>query len=214
MNAAPVSRAASTRLSEAPLVHPTAEVIGGFIGRYTEIAERCVVLETTIDDYSYMMQDSQTWAARIGKFVNIASYARINAPNHPVWRATLHHFTYRANDYWPDAAREESVFDWRREHLLVVGHDVWIGHGATIAAGVTIGNGAVVGAGAVVTRDVEPYAMVAGVPARPIKQRFSREIGVRMDALAWWDWPHATLRVALNDFRALSAEAFVDKYGA
>jgi phosphonate metabolism protein (transferase hexapeptide repeat family) len=214
MNAAPLSQVASTRLSETPLVHPTAEVVGGSIGRYTEIAERCVVLETTLGDYSYMMQDTQTWAARIGKFVNIASYARINAPNHPVWRATLHHFTYRADDYWPDATREESLFDWRREKLVMVGHDVWIGHGTTILPGVTIGNGAAVGAGAVVTRDVEPYSIVAGVPAEPLKHRFSREIGQRMDALAWWDWSHAALRAALEDFRMLPVEAFLEKYGA
>jgi phosphonate metabolism protein (transferase hexapeptide repeat family) len=160
------------------------------------------------------MQDCETWAARIGKFVNIASHARVNATNHPTWRATLHHFTYRADDYWPDATREESFFDWRRDHLVAIGHDVWIGHGATITPGVSVGNGAVIGAGAVVTRDVEPYTIVGGVPARPIKPRFAPGIGERMDALAWWDWEHAALRAALDDFRALSAEAFLEKHGA
>ena len=172
------------------------------------------MLETELGDYSYMMQDVQTWAARIGKFVNIASHARINAPNHPTWRATLHHFTYRADDYWPDGGREESFFDWRRENAVTIGHDVWIGHGATILPGVRIGNGAAIGAGAVVTRNVSPYAIVAGVPAKPIKARFSRAIADRMDALAWWDWEHAHLRAALDDFRLLSAEAFLEKQGA
>ena len=71
-----------------------------------------------------------------------------------------------------------------------------------------------IGAGAVVTHDVAPYTIVVGVPARPLKPRFAEGVGPRMDALAWWDWPHATLRAALDDFRALSAEAFLDKYGA
>ena len=105
--ASPISRA--TRLCENPLVHPSAVVRDSALGRYVEIGERCVVAETHLGDYSYLMQDCETWAARIGKFVNVASHVRINATNHPTWRATLHHFTYRANDYWPDAEREEEL---------------------------------------------------------------------------------------------------------
>jgi phosphonate metabolism protein (transferase hexapeptide repeat family) len=201
-------------LSETPSIHPTAETPGSSFGRYTEVAERCVIQETFMDDYSYIMQDGITWAARIGKFANIAAHVRINATNHPIERATLHHFTYRSNDYWPDAERDESFFDWRRENAVTIGHDVWIGHGATILPGVRIGNGAVIGAGAVVSKDVEAYTVVGGVPARVIRRRFAETTAERMDRLAWWDWTHAALRRALPDFRALSAEAFLDRYGA
>lgn len=202
----------TTRLSERPLIHPTASVTQTEVGRYTEIAERCAVSESFVGDYSYMMRECEVWAARIGKFVNIASHVRLNATNHPVWRATLHHFTYRAHDYWPDAEREENFFDWRRQNAVTIGHDVWIGHGATVLPGVSVGNGAVIGAGAVVSKDVPAWTIVGGVPARVIRRRFPVDIGERLDRLAWWDWSHERLRGALDDFRSLDIEAFLNKH--
>jgi phosphonate metabolism protein (transferase hexapeptide repeat family) len=203
----------SRKLGIEPYFHETASISDSTFGRYTEVSERCRISEATFGDYSYIMQDGSVWCATIGKFVNIAAAVRINATNHPTWRATLHHFTYRAVDYWPDGDMETDFFAWRRANRVTIGHDVWIGHGATILPGVTVGNGAVIGAGAVVSKDVAPYTIVGGVPAKLIRERFSREVGERMDRLSWWDWEHDRLRQALQDFRNLSAEDFLSRYG-
>ena len=78
---------------------------------------------------------------------------------------------------------------------------------------VTLGDGAVVASGAVVTKDVPPYTIVAGTPAKPLRERQPRDIAERLIALAWWDWPHDQLRTALEDFRSLSAAEFLEKHG-
>lgn len=202
----------SRKLGLDPIIHESARVTGSTLGRYTEVSERCRLDEVVMGDYSYIMQDGAVWCAQIGKFANIAAAVRINATNHPTWRATLHHFTYRAADYFEGAENDHDFFEWRRENRVKIGHDVWIGHGATVLPGVIVGNGAVIGAGAVVSKDVAPYTIVGGVPARLIRERFGSETAARMEKLCWWDWDHDRLFAALGDFRALEAEEFIKKY--
>ena len=201
-----------SRLSEIPLVHETATVQDSTLGRYTEVSERCRISEATLGDYSYIMQDGAVWCAKIGKFANIAASVRINATNHPTWRPTLHHFTYRSAEYWDDAGVDDEFFEWRRSNLVTIGHDVWIGHGSTILPGVTVGNGAVIGAGAVVSKDVTPYTIVGGVAAKKIRDRFDPHTAERLQRLAWWDWDHAKLRAGLDDFRTLEIQEFLEKH--
>lgn len=203
---------AGKMLSVEPLVHPTASLHDAKLGAYCEVGARTSLHEVTMDDYSYVVNDSEIAYSTIGKFCSIAAMTRINPGNHPMQRATQAHFTYRASTYFEGEADDAAFFEWRRDHHVTLGHDVWIGHGAIVLPGRHIGTGAVVAAGAVVTRDVAPYTIVAGNPARPIRQRFADDIAHRLVALRWWDWSHAQLRQALPDFRNLSIEAFLEKY--
>lgn len=205
---------AGKTLSTTPLVDPTAVVTASHLGAYTEVGARTKLLEVSLDDYSYVVNDSDIAYATIGKFTSIAAMTRINPGNHPMQRASQSHFTYRASDYFDGACNEEAFFAWRRSFQVSIGDDVWIGHGAIVLPGRSIGTGAVVGAGSVVTKDVPPYAIVVGNPARVLRPRFDADIAARLQALAWWDWPHAALFEAVDDFRSLPVERFLDKYEA
>lgn len=202
------------KLSETPVIHPTADVRHSVLGRYTEIGAHCHVSRSTLGDYSYAVDGAQIAYAEIGKFANVAANVRVYASRHPMQRASLHHFTYRSSWYFEGEQDDEEFFDWRAANGISIGHDTWIGHGAVIMPGVRVGHGAIIGSNAVVTRDVADFAIAVGVPAKPIRQRFPGPIADRLLALGWWDWSHEKLHRALPDFRALTIEAFLEKYEA
>lgn len=200
------------KLGEAPFLHEGVEITETTFGRYVEIGAGSRLQFARVGDYSYCDRYADIANAEIGKFANIASFVRIGPTDHPMQRASLHHFLYRSPDYWDDAGIDADFFAQRRARIARIGHDTWIGHGAVIRPEVTVGDGAVVASLAVVTKDVAPYTIVAGIPAKPIRDRFAPAIAERLVALAWWDWSHETLRDRLDDFRNLTIEAFLERY--
>lgn len=200
----------TVRLQTSPTIEEDVELIDTKLGAYTQIQAHSILHDVEMGDFSYCAGYNQIYYARIGKFCSIASFVRINPGNHPTYtRIAQHHFTYRS-DLFGLGEDDAPFFAWRGEDFVTVGHDVWIGHNASIMPGVTIGNGAVIGTGAVVTKDVAPYSIVAGVPAKTINMRFSQEMIEKIEGSGWWDWDYETLKERLPDFRNM--EEFVRKY--
>ncbi len=194
------------------VIHPSVRLRETRIGRCCEVLERSALEYASLGDFSYLGHDCQVADATIGKFCAIAAHVRIGPPNHPMDRPSLHRFTYCPEYYDATKARDAGFFADRRAARVTIGNDVWIGHGVTVLAGVTVGDGAVLAAGAVVARDVAPYAIVGGVPARLIRPRFAPDIAARLAAIAWWDWPFEVVMERLAAFQSDDVVAFCDRY--
>jgi phosphonate metabolism protein (transferase hexapeptide repeat family) len=198
--------------AERPFVHPGCQIVNSTFGAFCEVGEGSRVLNSDFGDYAYCDRMADIANTTVGKFANIAAMTRIGPTDHPYTHAAQHHFLYRSSYYWDDAEDDPEFFAARAARRTVLGADCWIGHGAIVKPEVTLGIGAVVAAGAVVTKDVDPFMIVAGCPARPLRSRFPQGVIDRLLALAWWDWPHDRLRAALQDFRSLKAEEFLERH--
>lgn len=201
------------RLSpDSPLVHPDCQIVDTTFGAWCEVGAGSRILNSVFEDYAYCDRYADIANTTVGRFSNIAAMTRIGPTDHPFAHAAQHHFLYRSSSYWDDAEDDAAFFAARAARRTTLGADCWIGHGAIIKPEVTVGIGAIVASGAVVTKDVAPFMIVAGCPATPLRPRFDARTIDRLLALAWWDWDHARLRAALQDFRTLKAEAFLDRY--
>ncbi len=196
-------------LGDTPYIYEDVIVRDSHIGSWTEIGSNSHIVESTFGDYSYVAGDVSIIYADIGKYCSIASHVRINPGNHPMWRVTQHHMTYRRKQYGM-GENDTEVFQWRRDNRVTIGHDVWIGHGAIIMPGVTVGHGAVIGSGAVVTKDVGPYTIAVGVSAKSIKKRFDDKTIEKLLHIKWWDWDRATLEERFEHLYNL--DTFLEEY--
>ena len=204
------TNATTSALSPIPSIDASAVVCNSTLGEWTEVGPGWSILESQIDDYSYAAgSHGVIHYTQVGKFCSLASHVVINPGNHPMIRVSQHHFTYRRRQYQM-GSDDPALFDMRRNNDCRIGHDVWIGHGAMVMAGVSVGTGAVVGAGAVVTKDVLPYQVVAGVPARLMRRRFPKSVAEKLLSSRWWDWSHETLCERMNDLMDL--DRFLEQY--
>jgi acetyltransferase-like isoleucine patch superfamily enzyme len=182
------------------------------LGEYVGVRRRASISGTDIGRYSYIGEDCLIANTEIGSFCSIAAGVIVGGGIHPSrdWVSTAPVF------YGMQESRQEACFVSRTlfdgNLRTVIGHDVWIGFGAIILPGVTLGNGVIVGAGAVVTKSVPDYQIVAGVPAKFIRDRFSADEIAWLQETQWWNWAEEKLRQLAPDFR--SVEALRSRVGA
>ena len=142
----------------------------------------------------------------IGKFCSIACGAKFifNCANHTLKSLSTYTFPLFFEEW--DLPKSEVTSAWDNKGDIVIGNDVWIGYDAVIMGGVTIGDGAIIGTRAVVTKDVEPYSIVGGVPAKEISKRFAPEAIKRLLELQWWNWPEEKIRSAIKSIHSGNVE--------
>ena len=138
----------------------------------------------------------------IGKFCSIACGAKFlfTSANHTQTSLSTYPFPIFFEEW--DLNIQDITDAWDNKGDIIIGNDVWIGYEAVIMSSVTIGDGAIIGARAVVTKDIPPYAIVGGVPAKIIRKRFSDDVVCALQITRWWDWPEEKIKKYISDIQS------------
>lgn len=156
------------------------------INDFCRISNGASITKSELGSYSYVSEGCRIANATIGKFCSIGPGVIIAGGKHPV------HFLSTSPAFYSMAKQNGTTFSdknyFEESMPTAIGNDVWIGANVYISDGIEIGNGAVIGAGAVVTKNVSPYSVIGGVPAKEIKKRFSDEKINAIEKIKWWEW--------------------------
>lgn len=176
------------------------------IGKQTTIHRFAKIKRASvIGDYTYVSCYSVLDNVHVGRFCSIADNCHIGMPTHDTHLLSTSPIFTLKNNAAKTSWVEKDQGDYESKQTII-GNDVWIASHALIMGGVTIGNGAVIAAGAVVTKDVPPFAIVGGIPAKIIKYRFSDDIIAHLENVQWWNQPVETLKSHLKDFLPASED--------
>lgn len=160
-----------------------------YFTRYTSLQRKAKLMKSVVGKHSRICINTELFNTTVGNFSIIARNSVVGLGAHPTNTLTPHSIFYKKNRWkWCDEWCEDIGFR-EADKSINIGNDVWIGMRCLILDGVTIGDGAIVAAGAVVTKDVPPYAVVGGVPAKVLKYRFSPDIIARLLEIKWWNLP-------------------------
>ena len=161
---------------------------------------------SSIDDYSYIGRNGLIIKTKIGKFCSIADDCKIGCASHPIhWGSTSSVFHKGKNIL----GKNFSEFEHISNKETIIGNDVWIGNNVLIKDGITIGDGAIIGMGSVVTKDVEPYSIVGGTPAKIIRYRFEEQDIKELQKLKWWDLKDDEIRYISSEMKDI--KEFIEK---
>lgn len=174
---------------------------------HVDVYRNAMIYNSEMERYTFCSKNFVSWHAQIGAFCSLSWNVSIGGANHDYNRLTTHPFLY-ASQFGLNG--EHAGYE-RFNEDCIIGNDVWLGSGVVVLRGVHIGNGAVVGANAVVTKDVEPYTIVAGVPAKPIKKRFPDSVISELQNLEWWNLPAEIIRKNYELFNQTPNSEMIDK---
>lgn len=170
-------------------------------GQCIAILENVYLKKVHIGDFCYISNNSSLNNVEIGSFCSIGPEVKIGLAPHPskMFVSTYPAFYSNHNSGCPQSFRKDKIFN-DSFPKTIIGHDVWIGSNVIIAGNITIETGAIVAAGAVVTKDIPPYAIVGGNPAKVIRYRFSKEQVNILIKSKWWNWPTKEITKYIDDF--------------